>query len=87
MSGSQPLKLMTTLGCHLCEYAESMLQSLLRSDPVLEGKFEVQAVEIADSESLVERYGARIPVLVLDGDGEELGWPFEIDELRSWLNQ
>jgi hypothetical protein len=31
------------------------------------------------------KYGIRIPVLA-KANGEELGWPFSADRLRSWLS-
>ncbi len=72
-----PLTLYTTLGCHLCEQAEAMLQDL---------GVVYDAVEIADSEALVERYGVRIPVLHVPGKDLELGWPFDRRQLSIWLD-
>ena len=34
-----------------------------------------------DDEALVEKYGIRIPVLKRARDGEELGWPFDEEQL------
>lgn len=43
------------------------------------------AVDIATSAVLVERYGVRIPVIELNQD--ELGWPFSIENLAAWLQE
>ena len=72
------LTLYTTLGCHLCELLEAEL-ARLGSDAI-----ELVRVEIADHDSLIERYGTRIPVLV-DGQGNELDRGFEKARLSAWL--
>jgi len=74
------LYLYTTSGCHLCEKAEEILVALAS-----EGVLEWQAVEISDSDELVERYGIRIPVIRPVNDTSELGWPFDREDLRNWL--
>ena len=53
---------------------------LFRSD------IEIEAVEIADSDELVDRYGIRIPV-VRTPDEREIGWPFALDELHRFLTE
>lgn len=66
-----------TMGCHLCDEAEVLLQKA-----VMARVFEWRYVDIALDDGLVEKYGARIPVLVTE-DGRELGWPFSLlDVLR-----
>ena len=72
------LLLYTTSGCHLCEQAETLLQSAGAS---------VEMVEIADDEALLERYGARIPVLRHRETGGELDWPFDAAVIQCWLNK
>ena len=72
------LLLYTTSGCHLCEQAETLLQSAGAS---------VEMVEIADDEALLERYGARIPVLRHAQTGRELDWPFDAAVIHCWLNE
>ena len=71
--------LFTTSGCHLCEEAEAMLLHLRQ-----ELKLNIATVDIAESDKLMGKYGLRIPV-ILATDGGELGWPFSIDELVSFL--
>lgn len=72
------LTLYTTLGCHLCEQLEALLGALHR------GEYRLETVEISESETLMARYGVRIPVLV-DEAGEELDLGFEAPRLATWL--
>jgi hypothetical protein len=71
-----------TLGCHLCELAEAQLSEALTrlSEPV-----DIECVDIADSDELIERYGVRIPVLQRTGDAVELDWPFADAILLTFL--
>ena len=73
--------LYTTLGCHLCEEAESQLLGLQSAGMDLT----IRPVEIADDDQLTERYGIRIPVVQCGA--REIGWPFTVDELRAFLLQ
>ncbi|MGM0952230.1 MAG: glutaredoxin family protein [Pseudomonadota bacterium] len=70
----------TTDQCHLCELAEALLVHTPMPEPV-----PVEAVDIAQSEALVERYGTRIPVLRRNDTGAELDWPFTSDQLQTFL--
>lgn len=70
----------TTEGCHLCEAAEAILQRTPLRVPL-----SVDVVDIASSPELVERYGTRIPVLRRSDDGTELGWPFSVDDVLTFL--
>ncbi|MFQ3786843.1 glutaredoxin family protein [Halomonas sp. A29] len=72
------LTLYTTLGCHLCERLEALLARLHR------GEYRLDRVEISEDETLVERYGVRIPVL-MDETGDELDMGFEPPRLANWL--
>lgn len=74
------LTFFTTSHCQLCELAEQLLVSTPLPHPI-----PVEAVDIAVSETLVERYGTRIPVLRREDTGAELGWPFTRDDLLSFL--
>ena len=44
---------------------------------------EIEAIDIADDSFLFELYGVRIPVVKNEESGEELGWPFDTDQLSS----
>jgi glutaredoxin len=62
------LVLYGTSCCHLCEQAEAVLG---------EAGVAAEHIDIADDDSLLERYGVRIPVLRRADNGAELGWPFD----------
>lgn len=80
------LTLYTTAGCHLCEQAEALIWPHLSSD-----EWRLQAVDIAQSDELIERYGVRIPVVAKMADDDparvvsELGWPFDSDQFAQFL--
>ncbi|MFY9179256.1 MAG: glutaredoxin family protein [Venatoribacter sp.] len=74
--------LLGTQACHLCEEAQALLlhfQGQIRQDLFLE--------DIAESEQQVARYGERIPVLLDEDSGDELGWPFDLPKLEEWLRK
>lgn len=75
------LILYTTVGCHLCEEAALLLRVL-----GAEREVDVEEVDIATDEALVEAYGIRIPVIRRRRDGRELGWPFDLDGLRRFVS-
>lgn len=80
-SSMKTLYLYTTLGCHLCEQCKVILW------PALErANLQLKEVEIADDDLLVERYGVRIPVIQLQGESEDLGWPFTESDLQQYLS-
>ena len=60
-----------------------MVDYLIKSDLQVAAKIDLKVTEIANDERLVEQYGIRIPVLA--SLNRELGWPFELEELRLWL--
>ncbi|MZR62161.1 MULTISPECIES: glutaredoxin family protein [unclassified Alcanivorax] len=70
--------LYTTLGCHLCDQARELL---LMVDPGVE----IDAVDVAEDDDLIARYGERIPVLARNG--QELGWPFGLLDVQAFLQQ
>ena len=72
-------QLFTTLGCHLCELAEEEIM------PLVEHGLLVELVDIADSQALFEAYGLRIPVLRRVDTGAEVGWPFDTEQVVSFL--
>ena len=76
----QSLLLYTTVGCHLCEQAEELLKLMQAERELI-----WQAVDIADDPQLMERYGIRIPVVRLEAVGAEIGWPFDLGQLRDFL--
>lgn len=75
-----------TLGCHLCDDAEALLAPLLPSVSAAIGTdCEIECIDIADDDALLERYGTRIPVLRRITDDVELGWPFDADQAQTLL--
>jgi hypothetical protein len=72
-------QLFTTLGCHLCELAEEEIM------PLVEHGLMVELVDIADSEALFEAYSLTIPVLRRVDTGAELAWPFDTEQVVSFL--
>ncbi|KJK06619.1 MULTISPECIES: glutaredoxin family protein [Pseudomonas] len=72
-------QLFGTLGCHLCEVAEALLM------PFVEHGLLVELVDIADDESTFQRYGLLIPVLRRCDSGAELNWPFDAEQVVTFL--
>ena len=68
------------MGCHLCEQA-----ALLLNSPDISQGVQLEVHDIADSDSLVEKYGERIPVLLRVDTKDELGWPFDMLLLKQFL--
>lgn len=75
------VNLYTTVGCHLCEQALGMLKELQINGHSLE----ICEVEISESESLMQAYGIRIPVITTDQRDDDLGWPFSREELEVFI--
>ena len=68
--------LYSTVGCHLCDKAKIILWPLLQ-----QYQFTLTEIDIADDDTLIERYGTRIPVIgALDNPGE-LNWPFSAEQV------
>jgi len=74
----QSAVLFGTSGCHLCDTAFAIISPIL-----LQLDVELTLIDIAGSDTLEERYGVRIPVLVFNG--KELGWPFEAADVERLL--
>ncbi len=74
------LLLYTTSHCHLCEQAEALLA-------LLQGRYQLQwqAIEISDDDELMSRYGLRIPVIQRCDNSAELGWPFDKQAIKDFL--
>lgn len=72
------ITLYSTEGCHLCEMAYDLTKQLNISH-------QVEIVDIAFDDELFSRYGVTIPVL--NYRGNELNWPFDLQELQNWLEK
>jgi thiol-disulfide isomerase/thioredoxin len=72
----------TTEGCHLCDEANVLLQQVMEQAPE---KYRVNVVDIVHKESLIQRYGTRIPVVQRGSLLSDLGWPFGYAELHAYI--
>ncbi len=70
----------TTEGCHLCEMAMALIQHTLDAE-----QYQIDAIEISDSDALIDLYGVRIPVLADPDSKAELGWPFDQQALVEFV--
>lgn len=71
----QRIVLYTTLGCHLCEQAESLIRQVMPME------WQITHVDVAEDDTLLEQYGERIPVVEIKS--QELAWPFGLLELQA----
>lgn len=78
MTPKVPFQLYSTDGCHLCEMAYALVVELGNTELV-------ETVDIVDSDGLTEAYGIRIPVIKHMQSGQELGWPFDIEQLAAFF--
>ena len=76
----QVLTLYTGANCHLCEQAKALLYPLLS-----ERGMRLVEVDIHQDGELKEKYGIRIPVVLL-ANGEEKGWPFTAAQIGRLLD-
>lgn len=74
------LSIYTTLGCHLCAQLAALVATLANQQVAL------THIEISEDAVLMERYGARIPVLA-DHQGRELDRGLDISRLSAWLHE
>jgi glutaredoxin len=68
-------------GCHLCESAIAVLQSMQE-----ELDFEIQEILIDGSEELEKLYGEKIPVTQIDGVHHDF-WRVDPERFRSSLEK
>lgn len=78
MSNGISLLMYGTSACSLCDQAFDLLMSM----PELAG-LTLRVVDVATDAALVERYGARLPVLA--HAGAELDWVFTAEQVRRLL--
>lgn len=77
------LVLYGTKDCHLCDKAEQLLVQFASMES---GRFEIEYLDIAESDDLENDYGVRIPVLKNCENNSEIDWPFGWIELAKFLN-
>ena len=78
MSNGISLLMYGTSACSLCDQAFDLLMSM----PELAG-LTLRVVDVATDATLVERYGARLPVLA--HGSVELDWVFTAEQVRRLL--
>ena len=71
----------TRTGCHLCEDALALLESLKS-----ELSFEIEEILIDGDEELEKLYGEQIPVTQIDGEHHDF-WRVEPERFRSSLEK
>ncbi len=54
---------------------------LVRANPPVD----FEEVDIACNDSLMSKYGERIPVLLRKDSGEELAWPFQPQHISQFI--
>ena len=79
------LTLYHTLGCHLCELAEAVIQQVKDEDDRW-ANLVILKTDIAEDDQLIEQYGIRIPVCKLENLNATLDWPFDSTKLVHFLN-
>lgn len=73
------LTLYTGPHCHLCDQAKDVIYPVIQ-----EAGWRLEEVNIAEDESLKDKYAMRIPVIVLP-DGQEKGWPFSSGQVKRLI--
>ncbi len=76
----------TTAGCHLCENAWQVITEVHAENPQLQQFISLQQIDIATSDSLIEQYAVRIPV-VRGSHEQDLAWPFDHQAYINFVNQ
>lgn len=66
-------------GCHLCDDARALLESLRTRHPL-----RIEEVDISSDPDLFRRYEIRIPVIAF-ADGTEIEAPIQLMQLRTTL--
>ena len=75
------LLLFGTSGCHLCEQAQQILNDCFPYSVELA----IETVDIAEQEQWQEQYAIRIPVLYHPETKNELGWPFDQQQVKNFF--
>ena len=78
MTANDPLLLYTRPGCHLCEHAMALLETLGQT---------WEAVDIEGDEALESYYGLTIPVVRCPAHEKELHFPFGEAQLKRFLEE
>lgn len=68
--------LLSTQDCHLCEEAKVICAELA---------IKLEEIDIVFDDQLVELYGDKIPVIMVEGAEQALFWPFNKEHLEQYL--
>ena len=71
-----------TLGCHLCEEAEEVINVVCDKKLI-----NIENVDIAEQIKWQEKYAIRIPVLYHPETKKELDWPFNQAQVQTFINE
>jgi len=67
-------------GCHLCDEAESIVNTVIKSESIIYFK-----QDIAEDSDLLNQYAFNIPVFKCITSHKELHWPFTEDAIKSFI--
>ncbi|MCX7106664.1 MAG: glutaredoxin family protein [Methylococcales bacterium] len=73
--------LLGTSGCHLCEQAEQITNEYLSGS----NEVVIEIIDIAEQEQWQALYSLRIPVLYHTNTSKELGWPFDLMQVKQFI--
>ena len=77
------LILFGTSACHLCEQAEDILDNVL----IQFSNIQLELIDIALQTQWQQQYAIRIPVLLHSESQCELGWPFNEDDVFTFIQE
>lgn len=77
------LILFTTSACHLCEQAQNILTVVLTQFPQLA----LELLDIFEKSQWQQRYAVKIPVLYHPNSQRELAWPFNNQDVITFINK
>jgi glutaredoxin len=83
------LTLFTKPGCHLCEEAKTVVDSVLdrfKSQHFAESPIELTEVNVLEDQALLEKFGEEIPVLQING-ATHAYWRIDSERLIAALNE
>ena len=75
--------LLGTKGCHLCEYADELINECFQK----ENNILIEYVDIAEQTQWQADYATRIPVLLHQGSKHSLNWPFTKEHVLTFIEQ
>lgn len=74
------VEFLSTLGCHLCEVAESLIRRHLPHN------VQLMLIDICEHDAYMARFAAAIPVLLNPASDRYLAWPFDGDQLDEFFS-